>query len=378
MKSKMREPLRKKLAAVGAGLLLSVPAIGIAQWSEIRACEAENLIRAAGEPQVKAFSVGPGFDTLPYSDSYGSYQWALLNNGLLKLVPNSRMTLEYAFQAWAEGQKPHRGPALEEGHTTISVQGIDLNILPAWKKYDEKTDKRQVVVALVDTGVEYSHPDLADSIWVNEDEIADDGIDNDGNGYIDDVYGWNFYSDNNQVSVGSEDNHGTHSAGTIAAGRENGGIIGICDPAYVKIMVVKALGTADGIGTADHVAEAIRYAEANGASICNLSFGTGKYSEELYQTMKNSKMLFVVAAGNGDSTGKGYDIDQKPVYPASFGLDNIISVANLQFDGQLDAASNYDHQLLLDPTVYGTFQRQLQLTSYLHPNQGFRFHHLHG
>ena len=89
------------------------------------------------------------------------------------------------------------------------------------------------------------------------------------------------------------------------------------------------------------MAKAIRYAQDNGAVICNLSFGTKKYSEELYQTMKNSGMLFIVAAGNGDSSGRGYNIDSLPVYPASFDLDNVISVANLRFDGQIDPSSNF-------------------------------------
>ena len=176
---------------------------------------------------------------------------------------------------------------------------------------------------------------------MNEDEIPGDGIDNDGNGYVDDVYGWNFYSNNNQVFTGPDDDHGNHSAGTIAASRNGSGIIGICDPSYVKVMSVKALGTPAGIGTADNVAKAIRYAQDNGAVICNLSFGTNKYSEELYQTMKNSGMLFIVAAGNGDSSGRGYNIDSLPVYPASFDLDNVISVANLRFDGQIDPSSNF-------------------------------------
>ena len=79
-------------------------------------------------------------------------------------------------------------------------------------------------------------------------------------------------------------------------------------------MPLKVLGTKDGVGTPENVAKAIRYAEAQGASVCNLSFGTGKFNQELYDTMKNSEMLFVVAAGNGDKEGKGVNLDEKPVY----------------------------------------------------------------
>ena len=90
-----------------------------------------------------------------------------------------------------------------------------MNIVPAWKKYDAKSGKRQVIVALIDTGVDITHPELSGSIWTNTGEIPGDGIDNDGNGYIDDVYGWNFYDNNAQVFTGADDNHGTHSAGTM-------------------------------------------------------------------------------------------------------------------------------------------------------------------
>ncbi|MCB6610092.1 S8 family peptidase [[Clostridium] symbiosum] len=293
---------------------------------------------------MSVFSLGPGYQSLPYSDTYGDYQWALLNSGIFKLVPSTKMPLDNVFQGWLGNRSTGEnrpGPARESDGTTLALAGIDINIIPAWKKYDAKGDKRQVAVAVIDTGIDYSHQDLAGSIWINEDEIPGDGIDNDGNGYIDDVYGWNFYSNNNQVFTGSDDDHGTHSAGTIAAARNGVGTIGICDPAYVKVMSIKALGTPSGVGTADNVAKAIRYAQDNGAVICNLSFGTNKYSEELYQTMKNSGMLFVVAAGNGDSSGNGYNIDSLPVYPASFDLDNIISVANLRFDGKIDPASNF-------------------------------------
>lgn len=293
---------------------------------------------------MSVFSLGPGYQSLPYSDTYGDYQWALLNSGVFKLVPSTKMPLDNVFQGWLGNRNTGEnrpGPARESDGTTLALAGIDINIIPAWKKYDAKGDKRQVVVAVIDTGIDFSHQDLAGSIWINEDEIPGDGIDNDGNGYIDDVYGWNFYSNNNQVFTGPDDDHGTHSAGTIAAARNGAGTIGICDPAYVKVMSIKALGTPSGVGTADNVAKAIRYAQDNGAVICNLSFGTNKYSEELYQTMKNSGMLFVVAAGNGDSSGNGYNIDSLPVYPASFELDNIISVANLRFDGKIDPASNF-------------------------------------
>lgn len=296
---------------------------------------------AVQESGMQTPAMGPGRTAFPFSDPYGIFQWALLNNGGLKLIPG-----ETHEAAPGIGERPHvvdeaDGPFKESQETVYSVPGIDIDILPAWKKYEAKKEKRPVIVALIDTGTDYTHEDLKDSIWVNQGEIAGDGIDNDKNGFIDDIHGWNFYSDNNQIFVGDEDYHGTHAAGTIDAQRNNKGITGINDPRYVKIMVLKALGTKKGIGTPKDVVRAIRYAQANGASICNLSFGTRKYSKELYETMKQSNMLFVVAAGNGDRFGNGEDLSKKPLYPASFDLDNMITVANLQFDGTLDPSSNY-------------------------------------
>ena len=289
----------------------------------------------AGSAALPAYAAGPSRESVPYADSYASYQWAFLNTGELRLVPSHTAAVDAAIGAITDS------PALSADGTVRSLEGIDMNIVPAWKKYDAKSGKRQVIVALIDTGVDITHPELSGSIWTNTGEFPGDGIDNDGNGYIDDVYGWNFYDNNAQVFTGTDDNHGTHSAGTIAAARNGVGTVGICDSAYVKIMVIKTLGTSSGVGTVSNVVKAIRYAQANGASICNLSFGTMKYSEELYQAIKDSGMLFIVAAGNGDASGNGYSIDEQPMYPASFELDNIISVANLRFDGQLDRASNY-------------------------------------
>jgi subtilisin family serine protease len=220
--------------------------------------------------------------------------------------------------------------------STQAVSGIDINVSDAWAVYDGGS--RDVVIALIDTGVDTSHTDLQNAIWVNEDEIAGNGIDDDGNGYIDDVNGWNFYNNSNKLYVSStDDSHGTHGAGTIAASANNGvGIAGIVQSEHVKIMVLKALGGSDGSGSTESIIQAIQYAEANGASICNLSLGTSSNDRALYQTMAASSMLFVVAAGND-----GGNTDTSPSYPASYALDNIISVANLNYDGTLHSSSNY-------------------------------------
>lgn len=296
---------------------------------------------------------GPGVDNLSAGDRYAQYQWALKNDAELQYLEmknifrdsNPPMASRIDFANSIGIPAPVPGPGAYELETTNAVKGMDINISPAWKQYDSSTQEhRKVVVAVIDTGIDISHPELKDAIWVNEDEIPGDGIDNDGNGFIDDVNGWNFFHNNNQVFVGEEDDHGTHAAGTIGASRGTLGVTGITDNQYVKIMPVKALGSEYGVGDETAVINAIKYAEANGASICNLSFGTTQYYPELEKVMRESKMLFIIAAGNGDKKGIGIDIDKSPDYPSSFGLDNTITVANLMFDGNLAESSNYGVQ----------------------------------
>lgn len=222
-----------------------------------------------------------------------------------------------------------------------AVSGIDISASKAWNTVGNSG--RDVVIAVIDTGFDFTHEELSNAVWTNTGEIPGDGIDNDNNGYIDDVYGWDFYDDkpNSASDINSEYDHGTHVAGIIAAAKNQKGIAGIIANNKVKIMDLKALGGSDGGGETDSVIRAIHYAESMGATICNLSFGTSDYDNDLYNAMKASKMLFVCAAGNGNNINQGYDMDSAPTYPAAFDLDNIISVANLSYNGTLDITSNY-------------------------------------
>ncbi len=308
-------------------------------------------------------NVGPGLNNLSPEDIYAEYQWGLKNDGqfqyqeLINRFQDSNPKLAAAIDLANVLGIPLDvgGPGIYSIETTDSVAGVDINIQPAWELYDQsEKEHRPVIVAVIDTGVDIYHPELNDAIWVNEDEIPDDGIDNDGNGYVDDVYGWNFFSNNNQIYVGKEDDHGTHAAGTIAAARKYMGIAGITDNRYVKIMVLKVLGTENGIGEEDAIIQAIEYAESNGASICNLSFGTEYYLPRLEQVMRDSNMLFISAAGNGGESGEGVNSDQNPDYPAAFDLENNISVANLMFDGNLAKSSNYSANIV-DIAAPGTY-----------------------
>lgn len=239
-----------------------------------------HFISAAAAPAIQSWTAqvfGPVINgqQLSTETPYYSYQWALKNTGNLwgAFYPNAARKDfgpgKLAASSWQQSGQSIQGKA-----------GIDIGVEPAWQVYEAGKERRTVTVALIDTGVDIAHPDLQSAIWVNEDEIPGDGMDNDGNGYIDDINGWNFFDGNANLYHGNTDDHGTHGAGTIAGAWNGKGITGIADSQYVKIMVLKALGDEDGRGCSDRVKEAIRYAEANGADICNLSMGTTHHDGE--------------------------------------------------------------------------------------------------
>jgi thermitase len=221
----------------------------------------------------------------------------------------------------------------------------DIDAPEAW---GITTGSSNAVVAVIDTGVDIGHPDLKANIWTNQDEVAGNGIDDDRNGYVDDVHGWDFHNNDGSVfDAASEDSHGTHVAGTIAGrGNNNIGVAGVSWRA--KIMPLKFIG-AGNRGYVSDAAEALDYAVAEGVKISNNSYGfydncNGCYSQTLLDAINRAGTaghLFVSAAMNGGSDGTGDDIDLAPAYPASYGSPNIITVAASDQDDRLTSFSNY-------------------------------------
>jgi len=234
--------------------------------------------------------------------------------------------------------------------TQYATAGIDMNIWNAWETYPlTKEETRTVIIAIIDTGIDYRHPDLKDQMWTNPNEIPENGIDDDGNGYIDDIHGWDFFNNDATVCHYTEtaggyaadpddnDNHGTHIAGIIAATANNGtGIAGVASNVNVQIMSLKIHGGTSSSGSVSSAIKAIQYAESMGADICNLSWGTTNYNQSLELTIRESSMLFVTAAGNN-----GLNNNSTPVFPASLRLPNLISVGYINNDGCLNNSSNY-------------------------------------
>lgn len=222
---------------------------------------------------------------------------------------------------------------------TAAVANFDMNVTKAWDKF---SGGKEVIVAVIDTGIDYTHEDLKDTMWNNQGEIPGDGIDNDNNRFIDDIYGWNF-SDNTNITYSNNDydEHGTHVAGIIAASQNNLGISGVASNIDIKIMSLKTLSTNNASTTIDTITKAIQYAEKMGADIVNISAGSFWDDPDLKLTIENSNMLFVVGAGNGYWQTNGTNNDIIPIYPASYDSENIISVANISYDGTLNLTSNY-------------------------------------
>lgn len=213
-------------------------------------------------------------------------------------------------------------------HNTGQTGGTvdaDIDAVEAW----DISTGNSVIIGVIDTGVDTAHVDLAGNIWTNPGEIADNGVDDDDNGYIDDVHGWDFVNwDNGPVD---DHGHGTHCAGIMAAvGNNSVGVAGVCWSA--RMMPLKFLDE-NGHGATAHAVLALEYATMMGADLTSNSWAGGSYSQALKDAIDASGaqgMLFVAGAGNDRR-----DNDLSPSYPSSYDLESIIAVAATDHNDQL-------------------------------------------
>ncbi len=247
-----------------------------------------------------------------------------------------------------------------------------LNSLAAWQ-VDDGSD--EIIAAVVDTGVDYTHPDLVDNMWINKGEIPYNGKDDDGNGYIDDVYGWNFAANNNDPRSSAKAPHGSHVAGLIGArGNNHLGVVGVAPK--VKLMALKFMDDS-GAGVTSNAVRAIDYAIQKKVFLINNSWGSNRFSRTLSDAISRAAkagILFFAAAGNGNK-GVGYNIDATPWYPASYNQWNVFSVAATTIADRLTDFSNFSKNKVdvaapgygIYSTVSGTNYQMMSGTSMATP-----------
>ena len=242
---------------------------------------------------------------------------------------------EYFAQQWALDNTGQTVPPPPGGGGITGDAGVDIDGLEALRIAQGSPN---VVVAVIDSGVDFTHPDLAGTSWVNEAEA--NGLpnnDDDGNGFVDDVNGWDFCNNDASVGPGSSlnDDHGTHVAGTIGASLDGEGIVGVAPG--VRIMALRSFSGGRSCGGDLSLAAAIDYAASFGVPVINASWGGPGKDAVLDAAIGEAvQSLLIAAAGNS-----GVDNDTHPFYPASSAKANIVSVAAIDQSGQLAQYSNY-------------------------------------
>ena len=256
--------------------------------------------------------------------------------------------LNYIYQHQAVANDPYYTNGSLWGmygdNSPLKTNKFGSQAAEAWNR--GSVGSKTVYIGIIDQGVMHTHPDLKENIWVNPKDPID-GIDNDGNGYVDDIHGWDFAGSDNSIFDGPQDDHGTHVAGTIGAKGGNGtGVAGVCW--NVSMITAKFLGSSG--GTTSNAIKAIDYftnlKTMHGINIVatNNSWGGGGYSTALYDAIERANkanILFVAAAGNGGGDSVGDDNDTTPHYPSSYTNANVIAVASITKTGTKSGFSNF-------------------------------------
>ena len=320
------------MEAVARGELTSerwiVHKLGNNEFSSEGSCQ--SLTNFGGNAGWHADPIGTSFFRLQTSgiDSSHVVDWARNNHEQFLIEPD----LPIQVQKTSNDPSLWRLYGLNNYGQSGGTTDADLDAPEAW---EITTGSRDVVIGVIDSGVDINHPDLAANIWVNPGETPNNGIDDDGNGFIDDVNGWDFYDNDNTPNDGN--GHGTHVAGTIGAvGNNNSGIAGV--NWEVSLLPLRFLGD-DGSGWTSDAVAAVNYATMLkrdfGINVVatNNSWGGGGYSRTLDRAIESANdqgIMFVAAAGN-----QGSNNDTNPSYPTNYDAPNVISVAALNRNDNL-------------------------------------------
>jgi subtilisin family serine protease len=315
---------------------------------------------SAGPNNIVDSLLGAGAGTEPLSLTESDVPFLVRLNGKMSVEAAVAQAkddprVEYAepnFLCYTTDTRPN-DPFFDEmwglynsGPTSTEVKaGADIAALRAW---DLTTGSENVVVAVIDTGVYLKHEDLAPNAWVNPGEVPNNSRDDDGNGFVDDVNGWNFFAGNNHIYTDpTADRHGTHVAGTIGAAGNNG--VGVTGVSWrVKLMPLKFLDNTP--SSIDGAVRAINYVidqKRRGVNVrvINASWITTGDSRALHDAIAaagNAGILFICGAGNGGSDSLGDDNDAAPVYPASWtDIPSLMAVAAIDAGDNLASFSNY-------------------------------------
>lgn len=304
----------------------------------------DSIVDQLGASVIREFDTPPGLSRsaageflhlrLPEGVSVESAIASLSDDSRVEFaVPNHIYTLPELRKAQVDDPDFGKLWGLHNEGQTGGKAGADIDAPEAWAIHTGRTQAEGGhITAVIDTGIDYNHPDLKANMWVNTGEIPGDGIDNDGNGVIDDVHGYNAFDDNGDPMDGQ--GHGTHCAGTIAAvGNDGFGVVGVNHKA--NLMAIKIFSD-EGSTDAAAIIRGIQYATRMGARITSNSWGGPIPNAGIRQAFEESPAFHLVAAGNS-----GTNNDWFPSFPANYPLNNLLSVAATDHNDGLANFSQY-------------------------------------
>ena len=308
---------------------------------------ATKILNESGMVVVREFKLVPGLVSIGLNERQSAKARGWSREALIgslkkrhKILTNSKLFLYIEFDGIVFADAAPSDKAYQDGrlwglHNIGQDGGLDDADIDAPQAWDLSTGNKATIVAICDTGIRYTHEDLRDQMWINEDEIAGNGVDDDGDGFVDNIYGADTINNDGDPMDGH--GHGSHCAGTIgASANDSAPHVGVAW--NVSLMAVKCLSDWGGGSTAA-VMGSVDFAANNGASVLNLSLGGGAFSQaflDIIVAAADANVILACAAGNS-----GSDNDSSPQYPSSYDVENVIAVAATDRNDNMANFSSY-------------------------------------